>query len=242
MEIGPGRDLSTMVIRHRGNSPEQRQQVVNLVRHPEKKVSDIYYLLNKIGRLWLYGVRINWLAFYSQEQRYRISLPTYPFERKRYWIEGDFIKPGMGKLSDLNAQMQIQTGKDTADWFSIPSWTRAPLLPVSKSKIQEKHRWLVFLDTHGIGSLFIEGLKQNNEEVITAAPGSAFKKTGTHTYMMNPSQSDDYNLLFHELASQDKLPDKIIHFWGVCHAEKKEQAPGCNWFEQAQATGFYSLL
>jgi acyl carrier protein len=40
-----------------------------------------------LGQLWLYGASIQWPVFYSQERRRRIALPTYPFERQRYWIE-----------------------------------------------------------------------------------------------------------------------------------------------------------
>jgi amino acid adenylation domain-containing protein/natural product biosynthesis luciferase-like monooxygenase protein len=39
------------------------------------------------GRRWLMGQPIDWLAFHAGSQSRRIPLPTYPFERKRYWIE-----------------------------------------------------------------------------------------------------------------------------------------------------------
>jgi acyl transferase domain-containing protein len=32
-------------------------------------------------------VAVDWRAFYDGERRRRISLPTYPFQRQRYWIE-----------------------------------------------------------------------------------------------------------------------------------------------------------
>jgi thioesterase domain-containing protein/acyl carrier protein len=44
-------------------------------------------LLTSLGRLWLAGVRVDWPAFTAHEDRRRIPLPTYPFERRRYWIE-----------------------------------------------------------------------------------------------------------------------------------------------------------
>ncbi|MDQ1350460.1 MAG: hypothetical protein QG657_762 [Acidobacteriota bacterium] len=90
IEVGAGRDLSTMMKRFIDD--KLMQYTVNLVRPPQKNVSDVYYLLNKIGYLWLYGVNINWLAFYSGEKRYRLPLPTYPFEKKRYWFEDGFLK------------------------------------------------------------------------------------------------------------------------------------------------------
>ena len=44
-------------------------------------------LLKALGQLWLNGVDLDWAAFYSQERRRKIPLPTYPFARKRHWIE-----------------------------------------------------------------------------------------------------------------------------------------------------------
>jgi len=85
IEIGPGRDISTMVKRF---IPEtSNQKVLNLIRPPQKSIKDDYYLLNKIGYLWLYGLNIHWAAFYSQEKRSRISLPTYPYDKKKIWID-----------------------------------------------------------------------------------------------------------------------------------------------------------
>ena len=44
-------------------------------------------ILSAMGRLWLAGVEPSWPAFYAPEERRRIALPTYPFERTRYWLE-----------------------------------------------------------------------------------------------------------------------------------------------------------
>ncbi|HTU50732.1 MAG TPA: amino acid adenylation domain-containing protein [Acidobacteriaceae bacterium] len=39
------------------------------------------------GMLWSRGVPVDWNAYYANEPRRRVSLPTYPFERKRHWVE-----------------------------------------------------------------------------------------------------------------------------------------------------------
>ena len=43
--------------------------------------------MKAVGSLWTAGVQPNWPALYGEERRHRVSLPTYPFERKRYWLE-----------------------------------------------------------------------------------------------------------------------------------------------------------
>jgi len=44
-------------------------------------------LIAAVADLWLRGVEIDWRAFYAHEKRSRVSLPTYPFERQRFWVE-----------------------------------------------------------------------------------------------------------------------------------------------------------
>ena len=44
-------------------------------------------LLFALGSLWQNGVPISWDGFYTHEDRQRIPLPTYPFERQSFWVD-----------------------------------------------------------------------------------------------------------------------------------------------------------
>lgn len=44
-------------------------------------------VLSGLAALWVAGVRVDWAHFYGDEQRRRVELPTYPFERERYWAD-----------------------------------------------------------------------------------------------------------------------------------------------------------
>ncbi|NEU75699.1 SDR family oxidoreductase, partial [Hassallia byssoidea VB512170] len=83
LEVGPGRTLSTFALTHYNSKPV----VLTSIRHPQEQQSDVAFLHNTLGRLWLFGVKVDWSGFYANEQRHHIPLPTYPFERQRYWIE-----------------------------------------------------------------------------------------------------------------------------------------------------------
>jgi acyl transferase domain-containing protein/glutamate-1-semialdehyde aminotransferase len=48
---------------------------------------DIESMFDTLAYLWLHGVEVNWRAVHDQERRARVPLPTYPFERERYWID-----------------------------------------------------------------------------------------------------------------------------------------------------------
>ncbi len=80
LEVGPGTTLTTLVRQMHSN----KAAVISSVRHPHEQRSDYEFFLNAAGQLWLRGAAIDWPAAGT---RRRIPLPTYPFERKRYWIE-----------------------------------------------------------------------------------------------------------------------------------------------------------
>jgi amino acid adenylation domain-containing protein len=50
-------------------------------------------LLFALGSLWQNGVSVDWDAFYVNEDRRRIPLPTYPFERQRFWVDPAPVVP-----------------------------------------------------------------------------------------------------------------------------------------------------
>jgi len=84
LEVGPGRTLSSLA----RQQPQANERVIlTSLRHPQDKISDVALLLTTLGRLWLAGVQPDWTGFYGDEQRRRLPLPTYPFERKRYWVD-----------------------------------------------------------------------------------------------------------------------------------------------------------
>ena len=85
LEVGPGRTLSTLVRRHPGRRAEQA--VISSLRHPRDRQDDLHLLIRALGQLWLAGIEIDWDGFYAQETRRRLPLPTYPFERRSYWVE-----------------------------------------------------------------------------------------------------------------------------------------------------------
>jgi acyl transferase domain-containing protein len=85
LEVGPGQTLCTLARQHM--DPPGDHVVLSSIRHPQEDRSDMEFILSALGKLWLAGVEVNWSGFYQHEKRHRVSLPTYPFERRRYWID-----------------------------------------------------------------------------------------------------------------------------------------------------------
>jgi acyl transferase domain-containing protein len=99
LEVGPGQTLSRLARRQPARKAEQL--ALATMNQRESGKSDLEYLLTTLGKLWVAGADIQWPNFYQGQRRRRIPLPTYPFERKRYWIEPEQKKVRtFGQASD----------------------------------------------------------------------------------------------------------------------------------------------
>ncbi|RAM48427.1 MAG: polyketide synthase [Hapalosiphonaceae cyanobacterium JJU2] len=226
LEVGSGSNLSA--ITKQNLDINAKQHVLTCLS--QKQPSDVSFLLETLGKLWLFGVEIDWSGFYTEEQRHRLPLPTYPFERQRYWIEAK--KPNNNQTSRL-----LIKKPDIADWFYLPFW-KPSLPPVqldNKELIPEKSCILVFTDDCGLGINLVKRLENQNRNIITVKIGDKFQQIGEFEYTINPGNHQNYDTLFKELLRKNQLPKNIIHLWNVTlNIEHK--------LEQLQNLGFYSLL
>ncbi len=244
LEVGPGQTLSALA---RENSGAARGRVIlNSTRHPHDQQSDVSFILNTLGKLWLAGVKIDWPGFYAKERRLRVSLPAYPFERQRYWLD---VKESAitGDVYQSSSQAGSRAGsREIADWFYVPSWKRADLPRglaanvAPNEALDEKVNWLLLIDDHGLGSLLAERLVDRGQDVITVKMGRRFERIGERAYVLDPQARADYDALLAALIELKKTPQKIAHFWNVTPTDQVR--PGPEFFEEAQAAGFYSLL
>lgn len=85
LEIGPGQTLAALARQHPVKG--ERHLILNSLPSAQAPQHDTATMLDALGRLWMAGMPLDWAGFYAHERRRRVRLPTYPFERKRFWIE-----------------------------------------------------------------------------------------------------------------------------------------------------------
>jgi amino acid adenylation domain-containing protein len=92
LEVGPGQSLTLLV---RQMCKQSGQAVVSSLSDVVSPDSDQDAVVSALGQLWINGVEIDWTGYYRHEERFKVGLPTYPFERKRYWVDpvSDFEVP-----------------------------------------------------------------------------------------------------------------------------------------------------
>ncbi|WP_068774981.1 SDR family NAD(P)-dependent oxidoreductase [Paenibacillus sp. FJAT-26967] len=241
IEAGPGNSLSTFVRKHEAGSRERI--IVNMLRHPQEAVSDTEHLLNKIGRLWLAGIDIDWTGYYAHERRRRIELPTYPMERQRYWLD-DEQQPLPGARS--SSARRGGKNPNMADWFYYPSWERALLEEHPEERQQNGHNWLVFTDNCGIADELAACVQSEGDRVAMVKAGNAFGAHENGTFTLVPGSAEHYIRLLDELRKQDFVPDRVAHLWNVSSSgeeeEEKEYSDAEAIERRQQEEGYYSLI
>jgi phthiocerol/phenolphthiocerol synthesis type-I polyketide synthase E len=123
LEVGFGHTLRDLA---RGQLSDRREHLaVSSFGDSRGNEPDIKRLLLTLSEMWMGGLCCEWSGLYRREDRNRVSLPTYPFERKRYWLDPPDAKPGArrdaneapaaGKQDGVITQLQPQLQEEATD-------------------------------------------------------------------------------------------------------------------------------
>ncbi|HZI20318.1 MAG TPA: MupA/Atu3671 family FMN-dependent luciferase-like monooxygenase [Pyrinomonadaceae bacterium] len=226
LEVGPGRTLMTLARWHPRKGAGHT--VLTSLPHPEERPSALSFALDSLGRLWLAGVNVDWKSFHARERRRRVPLPTYPFERQRYWIEA------RGQAGERGASGSLRKKADIGEWFYVPSWqSSAPRSPGDARGAAQAHpRWLLFSDGGQLSARLAERLAGLGCEVAVAYAGAEFAARGRAEFTVRPRRREDYEALLARLTEGGGRPTDIAHLWNAAPDEAEDEA----------GLGFYSLL
>jgi NAD(P)-dependent dehydrogenase (short-subunit alcohol dehydrogenase family)/acyl carrier protein len=110
VELGPDGVLSTMVqgfLVGEGVAGESPRKPVDMEGAPAVEQDslvavpllrgerpEVQALLGALGEAWVHGVAVDWRALFEGSGARRITLPTYAFQRQRYWLQGPAKQAG----------------------------------------------------------------------------------------------------------------------------------------------------
>ncbi|EMS72662.1 beta-ketoacyl synthase family protein [Ruminiclostridium cellobioparum subsp. termitidis CT1112] len=119
LEIGPGNKLTIEAEKYKNEGVQQA--ILYSMPGKGEGTSDCEALFKCLGMFGNVGGRVDWNQFYVEEKRHRIPLPTYPFERQRYWIEPG--RRGVSKPDVLISRKEDITSSITDSEFKEASIT-----------------------------------------------------------------------------------------------------------------------
>ncbi len=233
IEMGPGKALSSLARMH-GAVPGQ--QVLAALRHPDEEISDDLYHLGILARIWALGGAFDWGQIWGEAKRRRVSLPTYPFQRARF-----FIEPGHSAQTAAPALERIP---DITDWGTRPGWKPAYAdceIDVTRDLGKMGETWLIFADEAGVAAPVITALRDAGETVIEVRAGDTYARKSDTLYTLAPEHGRDaFARLLSELIAAGISPTRIAHFWLVTDRERFR--PGSSFAHRNLEQGFYALM
>ncbi|MBB6254969.1 SDR family NAD(P)-dependent oxidoreductase [Nitrospirillum iridis] len=149
-------------------------------------------LTQLLADLWLAGVTPDWQAVWDGAPPPRLALPTYPFERQRYWLDGRQERavepPAPGTLA-------VPDG-EAPPAFQVPSWRRLP--PLTGNAAPARCR-IVVLDGAGLGDGVADALEALGDTIIRIAPGATTTNPAERRYTVDTTRADQLDALLNRL-------------------------------------------
>jgi polyketide synthase PksL len=214
-----------------GNVREAQFSVGNLIegRIGKAFVEDLLVNRNleKIAKLWTLGVAMDWSLMCRDSSPRRVSFPTYPFAKERFWIDHVTLStPVVQKnTQDAGKTPAPAPAEEKRRTYYRSQWSRKALA-TSAEKSQAVGPILI-LDSSEELFLQMKDLlekKSGNNSIILVKPGESFQEIGPGMYVLDPQREEQFHLFVENLRNTARLPGMILHHTSeVCNLEAKEQ-------------------
>jgi len=183
LEVGPGTALTSLA--RKQSALTRDLSTVSSLRHPHDEGDERAHTLSMLARLWTAGLDIRWPALHEGQHRRRVALPTYAFQRERYWSDP----------ADDDTRKRATTARmPSDDWFYLPSWTRTGATNLDDPVAG---RWLI-----------VAAMARDAEPVVEQLAAAAELIT-----VWTLDQPFDERL--QELADSGRTPQHIVYLGGL---------------------------
>ncbi|MFB7304403.1 type I polyketide synthase [Heyndrickxia sporothermodurans] len=242
IEVGPGRTLNSFVKQHTFVSDSNTNKTIQTLRHPMEQLPDEQNFLKSIGKIWQYGIPIQWESLHD-EAMYKVSLPTYAFQKQQFEINNKQIEQSVTRIM---ADLQKQNSKkksNISEGFYLPTWRQKPVLKHSSSfdtVVEEKTILLFEVDD----SLTVDIIKRLRETftVITVSQNNHFVKKDQYRYSINIEDYQQYIMLMESLSNDGFIVDMVINMWANQSDAHYEEIPTFDQIFKSQYNSFFNLL
>ncbi|MCX8131438.1 MAG: SDR family NAD(P)-dependent oxidoreductase [Clostridia bacterium] len=206
---------------------EDLQQVVN------KWLENRKYL--KLLDLWVKGLNFDWNNLYKDARPYRISLPTYPFAKDKYWIP--VVKTSIGtsaashiNINDIHPLVHQNTSNFSEQRFSSVFTGEEFFLSDHVVKGQRVLPGVTYLEmARAAIELAVEDFTDSEmgirlKDVVWARPVIVGKQPLKVSIGLYPGSNGEFS---YEIYSKPEIPDaeKIVNSRGIAVIEKASKGP-----------------
>ena len=190
--------------------------------------------LTALAELWLAGQTIDWPALYRQQRRRMLSLPTYPFERQRHWVEQEPRSASNPDGMPVNAP----GAHDPSEWFHTSHWRRAEETATALPRALQERRCLLFADELGLTDVLAAKLREANAEVAVVRYAQTFAQLAPRSFTIRAAESADHQRVVEALVKSGFLPEAIFHLGSLTPTDDDQPTAS----HQRRTRGFASLV
>lgn len=225
LEVGPGPILTTLL---RATAKEHGKNVnaTHILPNHHRLNTDSVQLYDAVGYLWQKGtLHIKWDELHKTNQnRQYISLPTYSFQKQKYWIDVDTFQE-----KKLNALFK-------PTWSIQPSYTRNNF---SNQELSE-YQWIIFKNqSNDVTSDILSYLSENKVNFIVAESATTYLAHNKCHYLIDISKKEDFLSFFNSI---EPTSSKIMIINALSLSENAFGSIEGSRLDELLNSSFYSLL
>lgn len=179
-------------------------------------------ILRELCQLYTLGADIDWESLYMEEDARKVSLPTYPFEKTRCWIE-------------LPEAEGVTPVKENHLYYTI-DWTHEE--KGKRGILPEGDLLLVIKDNCG-GDGLVKKLRERNIETVEVERGSGYEKINPYAYRIG-NEDSSYERLIGELKARGLK--KILYLGSMGGEQQAESIRELDQQQENGIWGFYRLI
>lgn len=164
--------------------------------------------LATLAKIYVAGGTIHWESFYKESSGRRIALPTYPFQRQRYWFE----------KRERRKEVEPTVSDPIGDMFYEEEWRPQAVTETASAQtmLSTAGAWIIFADKNEVGTQTAAQLEQNGDRCILVLRGESYQEAGDGAVYLNPSCSEDFARLFARLSEKGLSPLKgVLYLWSI---------------------------
>lgn len=199
------------------------QETIELFTDKELQIALKHWIearkYDRIADLWVKGLSIDWADFYGQQKPVRLSLPTYPFARERYWISRDktpaVVRSVTTPIIDASKSLnQTQTPMVSELLTFEESWQAISRLPTTSTPwnpqvllcflSQSQYQHEITKELH---------LLAPNCHILFISQGLSFAPSTPDHYTINPALASSYRQALQTLQNLYGHIDTIFYLW-----------------------------
>ncbi|MGB6169812.1 MAG: SDR family NAD(P)-dependent oxidoreductase [Geitlerinemataceae cyanobacterium] len=222
LEVGPKPILLGM---GRQCLPQSEGLWLPSLRPPQE---DWQQLLSSLAELYVQGIPVDWQGFDGDYSRVRENLPTYPFQRQRYWLEApQWYRSGKFDRS-YDTNPKNQNGKSTQiERSQTAEKSLENCLYEVEWQLQSRQKagalspkhWLILADRQGVGEALAQRLQSEGCHTTVVVWGEEYQRQNDSPqvtlrdrhFTLNPDRPQQ----FEQLLQAVPTIEGIVHLWSL---------------------------